>query len=181
MWYFTGLLHHHPVVDLHPPDDTLPQFSAATVPHLCLHRRGGCLALPQNVLRCPSGALQGLPSAEVLLLKGDAHLHLPLHHQDTGGAPCCLLSVQTGIQGLLLEQPAASPHHLQIVVAMLGVPLVRRDALKPPRLPLTSGDNSPLHTVANQSAECPTLQSHATTRGKERAMRLIHIDFFFFA
>lgn len=168
MWCFTGLLHHHRVVDLHPPDDILPQFSAATVPHLCLHRRGGCLALPQNVLlRWPSGAPQGLPSAEVLLLKGDAHLHLPLHHQDTGGAPCCLLSVQTGIHDLLLEQPAASPRRLQTVVAMLGVPPVRRDVLKPPHLPLTSGDNSPLHTVANRSAECPTLQSHATTRGKE--------------
>lgn len=83
---FTGLLHHPPVVDLHPPDDILPQFSAATVHHLCLHRKEGCLAL-QNVLQWQSVAPRGLLNAEVLLLNGDAHLHPPLHLPDTGGVP----------------------------------------------------------------------------------------------
>lgn len=38
-----GLLPHHPVVDLHPPDDILPLSNAATALHLCPLRRGNCL------------------------------------------------------------------------------------------------------------------------------------------
>lgn len=158
-WCFPGLLPHLLVVVLHPPDDILPLSSVATVPHLCLHRRGGCLALPQNaLLQEPSGAPLGPPSAEVLLLKGDAHLHPPHLHPGTGGAPCCLLSGQAGIHDPPLQQPAA----------LLGGPPVLRDVLKPSvHLHLTSGDSSPLHTVANPSAECPVPQSHATTRGNQ--------------
>lgn len=43
---FTGLLPHHPVVDLHPPDDILPLSNVATALHLCLLRRGNCLTRP---------------------------------------------------------------------------------------------------------------------------------------
>lgn len=150
-----GLLPHLPAVALHLRDDILPLSSVATAPPLCLHRRGGCLTLPQSaLLQGPSDAPPGPPNAEVLLLKGDAHLHPPHLHPDTGGAPCCLLSGQAGIHDPLLQQPAA----------LLGVPPVLRDVLKPSiHLHLTSGD-SLLHTVANPSAECPARQSHATAR-----------------
>lgn len=155
-----------PVVDLHHPDDILPLFSVATAPHLCLYKSGSCLALLQNALhQGSSDAPQGLLSAEALLLRGDAHLHLPLPHLDTEGAPCCLLPVQAGIYDPLWEQQAASPLHLQIEVALSGVPLVHRGVLIcPVHLHLSSGDSTPLHTVANQFAECPALQSHAITR-----------------
>lgn len=158
-----GLLPHRPVVVLHPPDDFLPLSSVATAPPRCLYRRGSCLALPRSaLLRGPSAASQGRPSAEVLLLKGDAHLPPPLH-PDTGGAPCCLPSGQAGIYDPLL--PAAPLRPLQTAVAPLGVPPVLKGVLKPPVHPrLTSGDSSPLHTVASPSAECPAPQSHATTR-----------------
>lgn len=160
-----GLPPHLPVVVLHPPDDILPLSSVATAPPLCLHRRGRCLALPQNaLLQGPSDALPDPPSAEALLLKGDARLH-PHLHPDTGGAQCCLLSGKAGIQDPQSQEPAASPHPLQTAVALLGVPPVLRDVLKPPvHLHLTSGDSSPLHTAANPSAECPAPRSHATTR-----------------
>jgi len=163
--HFAGLLPHRPVVVLHPPDDFLPLSSVATAPPRCLYRRGSCLALPRSaLLRGPSAASQGRPSAEVLLLKGDAHLPPPLH-PDTGGAPCCLPSGQAGIYDPLL--PAAPLRPLQTAVAPLGVPPVLKGVLKPPVHPrLTSGDSSPLHTVASPSAECPAPQSHATTRGK---------------
>lgn len=163
-----GLLPHLPVVVLHPPDDILPLSSVATAPHLCRHRRGGCQTLlPNAPLQGPSDVPLDPQSAEVLPLKGDARLQPPHLHQDTGGAPCCLLSGQAGIHDLPTEQPAASPHHLQTAVAMLGVPLVLRDVLRPPvHRHLTSGDSSPLHTVVNPSAECPALQSHATTRDR---------------
>lgn len=87
-----GLLLHLPADDLHPRDVTLPPSSVATAPHLYLHRRGDFLALPQNaLLQGQSDALLGPPSAEVLLLKGGAHLLLQHLHPDTGEAPCCLL------------------------------------------------------------------------------------------
>lgn len=160
-----GLLPLLPVVVLRPPDDILPRSSVATAPHLCLYRRGRCLAPPQNaLLQWSSAAPPGPPSAEVLLLKGDARPH-PHLHPDTGGAPCCLPSDQAGIRDPLLQQPAASPRPLRTAVALLGVPQVLRDVLKlPVHLHLTSGDSSPLHTVANPSAECPAPQSHVTTR-----------------
>lgn len=169
IWCYSGLLPHLPVVVLHPPDDILPLSSVATAPHLCRHRRGGCQTLlPNAPLQGPSDVPLDPQSAEVLPLKGDARLQPPHLHQDTGGAPCCLLSGQAGIHDLPTEQPAASPHHLQTAVAMLGVPLVLRDVLRPPvHRHLTSGDSSPLHTVVNPSAECPALQSHATTRGSQ--------------
>lgn len=156
-----------PVVVLHPPDDIPPLSSVATVPHPCPHRRGRCLALPQNaLLQGPSDAPPGPPNAEALLLKGDAHLH-PHLHPDTGGAPCCLLSGKAGIQDPQLQQPAASPRPLQTADALLGVPPVLRDDSKPPvHLHLTSEDSSPPHTAANPSAECPAHQSHATTRDR---------------
>lgn len=88
---YPGPLPRLPVVVLHPPDDILPLSSVATAPHLCPHRRGKCLALPQSaLLQGPSDAPPGPPSAETPLLKGDACLH-PHLHPDTGGAPCCLL------------------------------------------------------------------------------------------
>lgn len=169
-----GLPPHLPVVVLHPPDDILPLSSAATAPHLCHHRRGGCPALPQNgLLLCQSGVSPGLLSAEVLLLKGDAPRH-PLHlHPDIGGVPCCPLSGQAGMHDPLVPQPTASPLHLHTVVTLLGVLTVLRDVLEPAvHLHPTSGDSSPLHTVANLSAECPAPQSHATTRDHTRVPNL---------
>lgn len=41
-----GLLPRLPVVDLCPPDAIPLLSSAATAPHLCLHRRGRCLVHP---------------------------------------------------------------------------------------------------------------------------------------
>lgn len=161
-----GLLPHLPVGVLHPPDDILLLSSAATAPHLCRHRRGGCPTLPQNaLLPCQSDAPPGLQSAEVLLLKGDVHRHPPHLHPDTGGAPCCHLSGQAGMHDPLVQQPVVSPLPLQTVVTLLGVPTVLRDVLEPAvRLHPTSGDSSPLHTVANLSVEYLAPQSHATIR-----------------
>lgn len=169
-----GLLPHLRVVVLHPPDDILLLSSDATAPHLCHHRKGGCPAHPLNaLLQVQSDASPGPPSAEFLLLKGDAHLHPPPLQPDTGGAPCCLLSGQTGIHDPPVQQPAASPRPLQTAAALLGVPAVLGDVLKPPvRLHLTNGDSSPLHTVANPSVECPAPQSHATTRDHLRVPSL---------
>ncbi len=169
IWCFAGLLLHLPVVVLHHPDDILPLSSAATAPHLCRHRRGGCPALPQNApLPCQSDAPPGPPNAEVLPLKGDAHRHPPHLHPDTGGAPCCLQSGKAGTLGPLVQQQAASPPPLQTVVTLSEVPSVLRDVMDPAvHLHLTSGDSSLLPTVANLFAECPAPQSHATTRGKQ--------------
>lgn len=169
-----GLLPLHPVVDRHHPDDILPQFSVATALHLCHNKRGSCRIHPLNaLLRWPNDAPPGLLSAEALLLQGDAHLPPPYLHQDTGGAPCCLLSGKAGTHDHLLEQPDASPLPLRTAVALSGVPPVLRDVLNPPvLLHLTSGDSSPLHTVVNSSAECPAHQSHATTRDRLRAPSL---------
>lgn len=160
-----GLLPHLLVVVLHPQGDILPLSNVATALHLCLHRRGRCRALPLNAhLQGPSDAPPGPQSAEVLLLKEDACLH-PHRHPDTEGALCCLLPGKAGIHDPLLQQPAASPRPLQTAVALLGVPQVLQDVLKPPvHLHLTSGGSSPLHTVASPSAGCPVPQSHATTR-----------------
>lgn len=159
-----GLLPHLLVVALHPPDDILLLFSVATAPHLCPRRRGGCLALLQNVLlHQPSVVLPDPPSAEVLLLKGDARLHPPHLHPDTGGAPCCLLSGQAGRHDPPLRQPAA----------LLGVrPVLRGDLKASVRLQLTREDSNLLHTAANQSAECPAHLSHATTRDHLRVPSL---------
>lgn len=169
-----GLLPLRPVVALHPPDDILLLSSVATAPHLCHHRGGGCLTPPENVpLHRLSAASPGLPNAEVLPVKGDAHLHPPHLHPDTGGAPCCLLPGQAGIHDPPVQHPAVSPHPLQTAVALLGVPPVLRDVLRPlVRLLLTSGDSSPLHTVANPSAGSPAPQSHATTRDHLRVLSL---------
>lgn len=165
-----GLLPHLPAGDLHPSDVILPLSSVATAPHLCLHRRGGFLALPQNaLLQGQSDALPGPPSAEVLLLKGGAHLLPPHLHPDTGEAPCCLLGGQAGIHDLLLQHPVASPRPLQTVVALLGVPPVLRDVLKPPVHPHVASGDSPPHTAVNPSVEFPAPRSHATTRDPLRA------------
>ncbi|MEQ2199327.1 hypothetical protein XENOCAPTIV_010911 [Xenoophorus captivus] len=163
----SGLLPHLPVVGLCPPDAILLLSSVATAPHLCLHRRGRCLVHPQNAfLQAPSDGPPGHLNVEALRLSGDGLLP-PLHLlRDTGGAH--LLLGQAGILDPLLDLPDASPHHLQTAVALLGDPLVLRDALIPPaRLPPTSGDSSPLHTAVSSSVGCLAPQSHVT-RGKEQ-------------
>lgn len=82
-----GLLPLHLVVDLCPQDVFLPPSSAATAPHLCLHRKGSYQVHPQNAfLLVPSDALLGLLNAETLHHQEDALLLLLLLHRDTGGA-----------------------------------------------------------------------------------------------
>ncbi|KAI4803899.1 hypothetical protein KUCAC02_025546 [Chaenocephalus aceratus] len=120
-----GPLPRLPVVVLHPPDDILPLSSVATAPHLCPHRRGKCLALPQSaLLQGPSDAPPGPPSAETPLLKGDqlaASPHPP--------------------------QPAVALFGVP--------PVLRDVLKTPVHLHLTRGGSSPRHTAANPSAECP--------------------------
>lgn len=170
-----GLLPHRHVFALHPRGDILLPSSVATAPHPCPRRGGGCPTLPENApLRRPSGAPHpGLPNAEVPPVKGDARLLPPHPHPDTGGAPCCLPPGRAGIPDPPVRHPAASPHRLRTAAALLGLLQVLRDVLRPPtRLHLTSGDSSPLHTVANPSAGSPAPRSHATTRDHLRVLSL---------
>lgn len=170
---FAGLLPHLPVVVHHPPGDIHPHSSAATAPPLCHHKKEGCPTLPLNAPpQWLSDGPRGPPSAEVLPLKEDARLH-PLHlHPDTGGAPCWRLSDPAGIHDPLAQHPAASRHRLQTAVTLPGGPSVPVGASKPLALLHLTSAEGPLHTVANPSAECPALQSHATIKGNQGSHRV---------
>lgn len=165
---FTGLLPHHPVVDLHPPDDILPLSNVATVLHLCPLRKGNCLTRQWNALhRLPSDVPPDPPDIEALLLQEDDPLP-PRHlHPDTGGAPCCHLGGEAEMLDPLLRHPDASPHPLQTAVTLLEDPQPPHGAMKPwAHLRLTSADSSHLHTIKS-SAEFHAPQNAVTTRGRD--------------
>lgn len=165
---FTGLLPHHPVVDLHPPDDILPLSNAATALHLCPLRRGNCLTHQWNALhRLPSDVPPDPPDIEALLLQEDDPLP-PRHlHPDTGGAPCCHLGGEAEMLDPLLRHPDASPHPLRTAVTLLEDPQPPHGAMKPwAHLRLTSADSSRLHTIKS-SAEFHAPQNAVTTRGRD--------------
>lgn len=157
---FSGLLPLLRVVGLRLPGVILLLSSVATAPHLCPHRRGSCLIPPQNAfLLVQSGAPPGRLNVEVLLLSGDVLLPPLFLLRDTGGARC--LPGQAGTLDPLLDLLDASPGRRRTAVALLGDPLVPKDAFNLPAcLRPTSEDSCPLHRAVNSSAGCLAPQSH---------------------